>query len=99
MHSWLEDLGEGGTGIRLAAALTGVCLLLRFADGLPVAVAAVFILSSVLSVSAAMATQDLFRAQMLTAAAQGSLVLAAATVEPMAVTVTTAGPNTRVAIC
>lgn len=84
LHSWLEDLGEGGTSIRLAAALTGVCLLLRFADGLPVAVAAVFILSSVLSVSAAMATQDLFRAQMLTAAAQGSLVLAAATVEPVA---------------
>lgn len=85
-HPWLEDLGEGGaaTGIRLVAAVTGVCLLLRFAGPLPEVVAAVFVLSSVISVSAAMATQDLFRAQMLTAAAQGSLVLAAAMVEPMA---------------
>ncbi|HJP32049.1 MAG TPA: hypothetical protein QGF95_16010 [Candidatus Latescibacteria bacterium] len=85
-HSWLEDLGDSGsaTGIRLVAAVVGLCLFLRFAEPLPAAVAVIFALSSMISVVSSLSTQDLFRAQVMTMAAQGSLVLAAATLVPMA---------------
>lgn len=85
-HPWLEDLGESGTatGIRLAAALTGVCLLLRFAVPMPALAGVVLLaLSCGVQTLSALASQDLFRVQMMTAAAQGSLVLAAVLVDPM----------------
>ena len=91
-HSWFEDLGQGGTatGIRLIAMLTGVGLCLRVGSTMPQMALAFLAFSTLLSVISALATQDLFRAQMLTVAAQGSLVLAAATVDPVAALLLTA---------
>ena len=91
-HLWFEDLGQGGiaTGIRLIAILTGVGLCLRVASTVPQAALAFLAFSTLLSVIAALATQDLFRTQILTVAAQGSLVLAAATVDPVAALLLTA---------
>jgi hypothetical protein len=85
-HPWLEDLGDSGTatGIRLAAAVAAVSLLLHFDGPMPAATGvALLALSCVVQIVAALASQDLFRAQMMTAGAQGSLTLAAALVDPM----------------
>ena len=85
-HPWFEDLGQGGTGtgFRLLAMLTGVSLCLRFAGGVSQTALVLLAVSCLLSIGAALATQDLFRAQIFTIAAQAGVVLAAALLQPLA---------------
>jgi hypothetical protein len=85
-HTWLQDVGEGdaATGIRLASVATGVALLLSHAERLPTLALPALAVAAIVAVVGALATQELFRARMLVSSAQGSLVLAAAIVDPVA---------------